>query len=148
MINLIHFHDLVTNIDWKNCSFVIYYLGLWRVQTLRSYAWYSSVSISSNLVFLTVCAVLLTVVMGIRYAKTRKIMPAGIIAAIRFAQSSLLHKGTSLLCQVLIYICIQSPNVTWFGPTRYASKLISFDYVVHNSFFFCSVEAKLMCPTA
>ena len=65
-----------------------------------------------NLVFLTVCAVLLTVVMGIRYAKTRKIMPAGIIAAIRFAQSSLLHKGTSLLCQVLIYICIQSPNVT------------------------------------
>ncbi|CAD6217877.1 unnamed protein product [Miscanthus lutarioriparius] len=29
-----------------------------------------------------VCAVLLTVVMGIRYAKTRKIMPAGIIAAI------------------------------------------------------------------
>lgn len=29
-----------------------------------------------------VCAVVLTVVMGIRYAKTRKIMPAGIIAAI------------------------------------------------------------------
>ncbi|XP_025804583.1 protein FATTY ACID EXPORT 5-like [Panicum hallii] len=29
-----------------------------------------------------VCAVVLTVVMGVRYVKTRKIMPAGIIAAI------------------------------------------------------------------
>ncbi|PAN11956.1 hypothetical protein GQ55_2G222400 [Panicum hallii var. hallii] len=31
-----------------------------------------------------VCAVVLTVVMGVRYVKTRKIMPAGIIAAIRY----------------------------------------------------------------
>ncbi|BAF12479.1 protein FATTY ACID EXPORT 5 [Oryza sativa Japonica Group] len=30
----------------------------------------------------TVCAVALTVVMGIRYIKTRKVMPAGIIAAV------------------------------------------------------------------
>jgi hypothetical protein len=72
-------------------------------------------------------------------------MPAGIIAAIRFAQTSLLHKGMSLLSK-LLYICIQSPYGTQFGPTRYASKLIWFDYVVH--FFFCSVEAKLMCLTA
>jgi hypothetical protein len=41
--------------------------------------------------FITVCAVVLTVVMGVRYVKTRKIMPAGIIAAIRFVQISLVY---------------------------------------------------------
>jgi uncharacterized membrane protein (UPF0136 family) len=35
--------------------------------------------------------VVLTVVMGVRYVKTRKIMPAGIIAAIRFVQISLVY---------------------------------------------------------
>ncbi|KAF0905359.1 hypothetical protein E2562_003944 [Oryza meyeriana var. granulata] len=43
----------------------------------------------------TVCAVALTVVMGIRYIKTRKVMPAGIIATIRYASLSPSHACSS-----------------------------------------------------
>ncbi|XP_006657766.1 protein FATTY ACID EXPORT 6-like [Oryza brachyantha] len=48
-------------------------------------AWAFARGHSGNLfatVLQTVCAVALTVVMGIRYIKTRKVMPAGIIATI------------------------------------------------------------------
>ncbi|PUZ72264.1 hypothetical protein GQ55_2G380100 [Panicum hallii var. hallii] len=77
-----------------------------------------------------VCAVVLTVVMGVRYVKTRKIMPAGIIAAIRYTGVECrrrvaveeLRPGGS--CDVHAWIEGASGDrrwVSWFAPQNQGS---------------------------
>jgi uncharacterized membrane protein (UPF0136 family) len=57
--------------------------------------------------------VVLTVVMGVRYVKTRKIMPAGIIAAIRFVQISLVYGHELVVPSSFICILISIWYMIW-----------------------------------